>query len=124
MTAHRDIDFRAFARQVAQVVEYEPGQLIFQEGDPPHFMYFVLSGCVEISSHGKLIETVDEGNALGIVSLIDNQPRATRAKARTMTELAVMDRRKFRYMVEEVPNFVWYVMNHLTHRLRAVNAAL
>jgi len=124
MNEHRDIDFREFARQVARVVEYNDGEIIFREGDPPDVMYFVLKGSVEITSHGKHIETIEEGHALGIVSLIDNHPRVTRAKALGDTELAVMDRRKFRYMVEEVPNFVWYVMLHLVHRLRSLNAAL
>jgi len=35
-----------------------------------------------------------------------------------------MDKKKFRYMVEEIPNFVWFVMEELAHRLRTTNAAL
>jgi CRP-like cAMP-binding protein len=124
MNAHRDIDFRTFARGVGKVVNFARNDVIFRESEPPHFMYVVLSGAVEITSHDKVIETIHEGQALGIVSLIDNHPRATSARAREDCELAVLDRRKFRYMVEEVPNFVWFVMNELTHRLRTVNAAL
>jgi CRP-like cAMP-binding protein len=124
MTAHKDIDFRVFARGVADVVTYDANEIIFRESDPPRHMYIVLSGSVEIASHDKVIETIYEGQALGIISLLDDHPRATTARARECCELAVMDRRKFRYMVEEVPNFVWYVMNELTHRLRMVNAAL
>jgi CRP/FNR family cyclic AMP-dependent transcriptional regulator len=119
------IDFRTFARAVATVADYARNDVIFREGDAPRCMYIVLSGSVEISSHGKVIETIHDGNALGILSLLDEQPRSTTARAREACQLAIMDRRKFRYMVEEVvPNFVWYVMNELAHRLRTTNAAL
>jgi CRP/FNR family cyclic AMP-dependent transcriptional regulator len=124
MQMHKDIDFREFARGVARVETYRKNDVIFHENDPPNHMYIVLSGSVEISRHSKVIETVGEGMAIGILSLLDGNPRATTARADGDCQLAVMDRRKFRYMVEDVPNFVWYVMNELAHRLRTTNAAV
>jgi CRP-like cAMP-binding protein len=56
--------------------------------------------------------------------LLDGQPRTITARVKEPSELALMDQRRFRYMVEEVPNFVWYVMAELADRLRATNAAL
>jgi CRP/FNR family transcriptional regulator, cyclic AMP receptor protein len=124
MSKHKDIDFREFARSVATVTNYAKNDVIFRENDPPQYMYIVLTGSVEITSHAKVIEVIHEGDALGILSLLDGQPRTTTARARENCELALMDRRKFRYTVEEIPNFVWYVMNELAHRLRTTNAAL
>jgi CRP/FNR family cyclic AMP-dependent transcriptional regulator len=124
MAMHGQIDFREFARAVGTVMSYAEDDIVFRENDPPNYMYIVLSGSVEIISHGKVIETIHEGNALGIISLLDDEPRTTTACARERSELAIMDRRKFRYMVEEIPNFVWYVMDELAHRLRTTNAAL
>lgn len=117
-------DFRQFARSVGTVMTYRAGDIIFRENDPPRFMYVVLTGVVEIGSHHKIIEMVHEGHALGIISLLDNQPRTATARATEDCELALLDSRKFRYMVEEAPNFVWYVMAELAHRLRTTNAAL
>ena len=124
MSKNNDIDFRVFARGAGKVVKFEGGDVIFREGEPPSAMYIVLKGSVEIISHDKIIETIHEGQALGIVSLLDNQPRATTARAQENCELAVMDLRRFRFMVDEVPNFAWYVLGELTHRLRMLNAAL
>ena len=124
MPMHQQIDFREFAKAVGTVMSYDAEDIIFRENDPPRFMYIVLSGAVEITSHARVIETIYEGNALGILSLLDEQPRTTTARARNRCEVALIDRRKFRYMVEEVPNFVWYVMDELAHRLRTTNAAL
>lgn len=117
-------DFRAFARSVGTVMSYRAGDLIFQENDKPDNMYVVLRGAVEILSHGKTIETVQEGHVFGLVSLLDEQPRTATARAVEVCEVAVLGKRKFRYMVEEAPNFVWYVMGELAHRLRMTNAAL
>lgn len=117
-------DFRPFARSVGVVMKYHDGDTIFREGDAPDHMYVVLDGAVEIMSHGKVIETVHEGQALGIVSLLDGEVRTATARAVQECEVAVLERRKFRYMVEEAPNFVWYVMGELAHRLRTTNAAL
>ena len=124
MAMHGEIDFRDFARAVGTVISYGTNDVVFREADPPRFMYIVLSGSVEITSHTKVIETIHAGNALGVISLLDDQPRTTTARAREPSELAIIDRKKFRYMVEEVPNFVWYVMDELAHRMRTINAAL
>jgi CRP/FNR family transcriptional regulator, cyclic AMP receptor protein len=121
---HKDIDFREFARGVATVRNCSSGEVIYLEGDLPECMYIVLSGSVEISSRGKVIETIDEGMALGFLSLMDGKGRTTTARTKEDSQLAIMDRRKFRYMVEEVPNFVWYIMNSLAHRLRTMSAVL
>jgi CRP-like cAMP-binding protein len=124
MGAVAEIDFRAFAESVGTVIDYTAGDPVFRENEVPRFMYIVLSGAVEISSHGKLLETIGEGKALGILSLLDGQTRTVTARASEDTRLAVIDGRRFRYMVEEMPHFCWYMMGELAHRLRATNAAL
>ena len=118
------VDVRTFARSMGTVLSYKLGDTIFQENDTPQFMYVVLAGSVEISTHGKQIETIHEGDAFDILPLLDDLPVPITARASEICELALIDRKKFRFMVEEVPNFVWYVMGELAHRLRTTNAAL
>ncbi|WP_294535264.1 cyclic nucleotide-binding domain-containing protein [uncultured Rhodoblastus sp.] len=118
------VDFREFARALGTVVRYGPGDIIFRETDPPSCMYIILTGSVELTAHDKVIETLSESRAIGVLSLVDGQPRTATARVTEPTELALMDGKKFRYMVEEVPNFVWYVMSEMAERLRATNAAL
>lgn len=103
---------------------FSAGQVLFRELDPPRFVYFILKGSVEVSIHGKVIETISEGEAVGLLSLIDNQPRTISARACDDCELALLDKKKFRYMVEEIPNFVWFVFAELGARLRAANALI
>ena len=124
MTAQGQVDFREFARALGTVMNFDAGEILFREDDPPRYMYFVLSGSVEVSIRQKVIETIEEGQAVGLLSLLDEQPRTITARAKEPCELALMDKKKFRYMVEEIPNFVWFVLGELGLRLRAANAAL
>ncbi|HKM63520.1 MAG TPA: Crp/Fnr family transcriptional regulator [Acidisphaera sp.] len=119
-----ELDFRDFARTAGAVVRYKAGAVIFEHGDEAEDMWIVLSGLVDIEAHDKLIETVGENYALGILSLIDNLPRSSTARAREASELVQINSRKFRFMVEQMPLFGWYVMRQLADRLRATNAAL
>src|SRR6201999_2530270 len=111
-----EIDFREFASSVGTIMDYEDGDVIFREGDKPAFMYVVMRGAVEITVQNKGLERIGPGRALGILSLLDDQPRTVTARATGDTQLAVIDRKKFRFMIEEMPNFCWYVMGELSHR--------
>jgi CRP-like cAMP-binding protein len=123
-TMEEQADFRQLARALGTVIDFGAKDIIFREGDQPQNMYLVLSGSVEILAREKVIDTVREGQTLGILSLLDGKPRTITARALEPCELAVLDKKRFRYMVEEVPNFVWFVMGELGSRLRATNAAL
>jgi CRP/FNR family cyclic AMP-dependent transcriptional regulator len=118
------LDFRQLARGIGTVVTYGVNDIVFREGDSPSYAYIVLTGKVEISSRDKTIEIVGEGRSFGIVSIIDKNPRLSEAKAMERSEIALLDPRQFRFMVETTPNFVWYVFSEIVERLRATNSAL
>lgn len=124
MSAAADMDFVEFAAKAGIVSEHAAGDVIFQTGDPANFMYVVLQGAVEIVVKGEVLEKVGPGKAFGILSLVDGHNRSADARASETTRLSLIDQKKFRYMVEEMPHFCWYVMDELAHRLRATNAAL
>jgi len=124
MSVAADIDFADFAATIGTVADYATGDLIFRVGDAANFMYVELHGSVEIIVKDDVLEKVGPGKALGILSLVDGSTRSADARACETTRLSLIDQKKFRYMVEEMPHFCWYVMNELAHRLRATNAAL
>jgi len=118
------LDVSGIARSMGTSVAYRAGDVIFCRGDPGKHMYVVLSGTVEVARNGTVIEIIQPGDGLGILALVDGKERSVDAIAETDAELALIDARAFRYMVEEVPNFCWYVMDEMAQRLRATNAAL
>lgn len=118
-----DIDFRAFAQSVGTIVHHHSGNEIFRAGDAADFMYVVLSGTVALEARGREVGTIGANDAIGITSLIDHLPRPNTARAKDDCELVMINDEKFRFMMEEVPNFVWFVMGQMTRRLRALNEA-
>ncbi|MEI8145252.1 MAG: Crp/Fnr family transcriptional regulator [Alphaproteobacteria bacterium] len=124
MSTNPTHDFRQIASGLGTVMTYRAGDTLFREGDEPVYLYFVMRGKIEVTSHGKFIEFVEDGRALGTVSMIDKNPRSATARAVNDSEVALIDQKKFKFMVEEIPNFCWFVMDVLVHRLRATNQAL
>ncbi|MCU0945096.1 MAG: cyclic nucleotide-binding domain-containing protein [Rubritepida sp.] len=117
-------DYRDVARHAGQVRALAPGEALFHEGEAAAEMHVLLNGGIEVRARGTVIETVRPGDGLGILSLIDGRPRSATAVAVEPSEVAVLDARKFRFLVESTPGFVWFVMGEMAQRLRATNAAL
>ena len=124
MVVDEKTDFREIARDGGTVLSYRAGDFIFREGDTAGFMYIVLKGSVEMSTKEKVVVTIPERKPFGMISLIDKKLRANTATAKEDCELALLDERTFRVMIEETPGFVWYVINEFAARLRATNALL
>ena len=124
MSISTEIDFRDFARSVGTVVRYAAEDTIFREGDSSTLMYVILTGSVDITKQTRLIETIRAGDAFGFVSLLDGQVRGVTARASENCELALIDRKKFRYMVDETPHFALYIMQEMVHQLRTASAAI
>jgi CRP/FNR family cyclic AMP-dependent transcriptional regulator len=122
--ARQEIDVRQFARGVGSNMSVPAGQVIFSKGDLGQCMYIVQSGSIEILIGNKVVETIGANEALGFMTMIDKQPRSSTARARESCELSLLDERKFRFMVDEVPNFALYIMNVLARRIRGMSNAM
>jgi CRP-like cAMP-binding protein len=122
--ARQDIDMRQFARSVGSNLSVPAGQVIFAKGDPGQCMYIVQSGAIEIVIGDKVVETLGANEALGFMTMIDRQPRSSTARAKEPCELSLLDERKFQFMVDEVPNFAFYIMGVLARRIRGMSNAM
>ena len=100
-----DIDMRMFAQRAGANVTYGAGSVVFNKGDPGSCMYVVQSGLIEMVIGDKVIEMCGPNEAIGFMSMIDSAPRSSTARVKEACELSLIDQRKFRFMVDEVPNF-------------------
>jgi CRP/FNR family transcriptional regulator, cyclic AMP receptor protein len=99
----------------------EPGQVLFEQGDPGDVMYAVAEGAVDIVHNGRVVETVTAGGIFGELALVDDSPRSARAVAGPGTRLVSIDKRRFEFLVQEHPTFALQVMSVLAARLRNSN---
>jgi CRP-like cAMP-binding protein len=119
-----DINMQMFARNAGVNLNFPAGSIIFKEGDPGDCMYVVQSGTIEMLIHDRVVDVCTVNEAMGFLSVIDRAPRTATARVREAAEVSVIDQRKFRFMVDEVPNFALYVMEAMSHRIRGMKQAI
>jgi CRP/FNR family transcriptional regulator, cyclic AMP receptor protein len=119
-----EIDMRTFAKGAGATIKVLAGGTVFIQGDPGDCMYIVQSGTIDMVIGDTVIETIGANEALGFMSMIDEMPRSSTARAREACELSLIDVRTFRFMVDEVPNFAGYIMGVLARRIRGMSKAI
>jgi CRP-like cAMP-binding protein len=105
-------------RNTDDYVKYEPGQTIFEEGQPGDVMYAIVSGEVEITTNGRLVDHVGPGGIIGEMALIDDSPRSGTARAATQCKLVPVNQKRFTFLVQQTPYFSIQVMRVMAERLR------
>ena len=118
-----DIDMRMFAQRAGANVTFT-GSVVFNKGDPGSCMYIVQPGVIEMVIGNKVIEICGQNEAIGFMSMIDGAPRSSTARVKEACELSLIDQRKFRFMVDEVPNFALYIMGAMARRIRGMSQAM
>jgi diguanylate cyclase len=112
MRADDTWDFRDFAE----------GTVIFNVGDPGDEAYVIRTGTVEIiiEKDGKqeVIETLGQGDFLGEMALVDEQPRSASAVARGAVTCAVFSKEEIDRSLENSDLLTYALVKLLTKRLR------
>ena len=118
------IDMRKFAKSAGTNILVKAGNDVFHRGDPGACMYIVQSGVIEMVIGDRIVEVCGTNEAIGFMSVIDDAPRSSTARVKEACEVSVIDRRKFRFMIDEVPNFALYIMGAMARRIRGMGQAM
>ncbi len=98
---------------------FMPGEVIFTEKEKGELMYGILEGEVEMVVANKVVETLNTGDVFGEGALVQpDQSRASTAIAKTRVVLAVMDKERFLFAIQNTPMFALEVMRSYSDRLR------
>ncbi|MGB5925691.1 MAG: cyclic nucleotide-binding domain-containing protein [Dehalococcoidia bacterium] len=109
---------------------YRKSEVIFEERSTGSEMYLIHSGRVLLSVRQNEIREVplvvlNPGDFFGEMALVDDSPRSATASAvEDDTELIVMDRARFLFMVRQQPEFALSLMHTLCRRLRDMDKRL
>jgi len=96
------------------------GTVIFEAGSSGEEMFGVAEGKVELRLPDGRSVTVGPDETFGEMALVDKSARSATATAVEDCKLAVIDKRRFLFLVHETPTFALQVMASLAERLRAV----
>jgi len=116
-----EIDFLEMFRYSKKYDTYLPGDTIFKKGSMGGTMYIILEGEIEIYVDGSVVGKLFEGQVLGEMALVENEPRSATAIAKTESKIVPIDREAFLYIVKEEPLFALFVIKDLSHKIRILN---
>ncbi len=123
-----DAEFRELAPYLAGG-SYRKREAVFSEGEPPEWLYLVLSGKVKITrlSHdGKeiILEVISPGDIFGGVAVIRGFPYPANAVAMEATEVLKVSRKNLMRIVDRFPNVMYCMALQLGDRMKSSHDSL
>jgi CRP-like cAMP-binding protein len=107
---------------------FQPGQMIFREGDTTQEAYRILKGRVEISIAGEgksvILAQLGEGDIFGEMAMVDERPRSASAQALEVTDCEVLTAENFNEAVLQRPEILIPYLASFFERLRTANDRL
>lgn len=105
---------------------FEPGEVLFKEGEPGDVMFIIIQGEVEIRKRtsaktARTLITFHEGDIFGEMSLVEKKPRSATAIAMTPCRTLVMNEALLDNMIENNPDFAKKMIRILSERIRKAN---
>ena len=99
---------KAFLDEVAYLLRkrlVEPGEYLFQSGDPGTELFFVLHGRLEVLDPAgeKVVHTLVDGDYFGEIALFKDQPRLATVRAASYSDLYYLSRNAFLEAIERHP---------------------
>jgi CRP-like cAMP-binding protein len=105
-------------RHDAEPLKIDAGEVLFRQGEAGDAMYVLLEGEAEILINDVLFEKCTSGTIVGEIAVCDHSPRTATVVASTPCVLAVIDSRRFRFLLDETPGFAIAVIQVLAQRLK------
>lgn len=103
---------------------FSQGATIFKEGEAGCVMYGLKEGRVEIMVGNAVVETLEPGEILGEMALVDQEPRCATAIAKTDCQLVPINERMFLTLIQRSPRFALRVIRTMVRRLRHMNDSM
>jgi len=100
------------------------GTVIFEEGARGSEMFGIVEGEVEVRLPSGAVRRLGPDDTFGEMAIVDSSPRSATVVAVTDTKLAVIDRHRFLFLVQETPMFALQVMSSIAERLRTATMSL
>jgi len=110
--------------QLAMEVQTGIDDMIFNEGDHGDSLYIIISGKVSVTRGGKSIAMLEQGNCIGEMSLLDQEPRSAGALAIEDSILLKIDQEGFYELMSSNPDIMKQIVMMLTRRVREMNKKL
>ena len=99
------------------------GTVIIDQGQTGREAFVIVAGDVTVKRNNRKVATLGPGSVVGELSLLDNGPRTASVVCDTDCTLLVIDHRRFRGVVEEIPAIAHKLLGSLAGRIRELDRA-
>jgi CRP-like cAMP-binding protein len=107
---------------------YEPGEIIFTEGDPAAEMFIIQEGKVvitkQVAGSEVFLATLERGDFFGEMALLDSQPRHATCAAVERTRLVAIKSGELLMKLRRDPTFALEMVQTMSRRIRRLNERL
>ncbi len=103
---------------IVQRVNFDKGEVVFEQGEPGSHVYLVLEGEVEVLHDGERVATLGQKECFGEMALLDSGPRSASIRTRSNVSLWAIAREDFQDLLDLHPALAKGVIRVLTSRLR------
>lgn len=118
-----DAEVRKLATAWDQI-HFPAGRVLVTEGQTGSEAFILASGTAEVTLGGKHLADIGPGTIVGEMALLDSGPRAATVTLTSDAELLVIEVRRFRALLDEMPSLTRQILATLSQRLREVEGAL
>ena len=112
--------------EMSTIRQYQPGELVFCEGDAGNFLYGVIAGCIRIHTtavDGRALNLnrIQAGDIIGEIAFLDGGPRTASGEASETTTCFRLPRPAFMAFLEQHPKLAIELLRLVCERVRWVN---
>jgi len=109
--------------QASENAEYQPGEIIFREGEPGDRLFVLVAGSVEVVKHHGLesqftLQTLQPPDYFGEMAILTEEPRSATTRAGTECQLLTLEGAAFRELIVTIPEISFEIFRVLTQRVR------
>jgi CRP-like cAMP-binding protein len=109
-------------------LRFEPGQVLFHEGDAGDAAYLVIDGNADVLISRRerefKVASVAVNSIVGEIAILCDVPRTATVKAATRLDTLKIKKEQFYWLLQEFPDIAIDVMRVLARRLSATTAEL
>jgi CRP-like cAMP-binding protein len=109
-------------------VGFDPGQLLFQQGDMGDAAYIVIEGEAEVlvdtAGGAAVVATLGKNAVVGEIAILCDVPRTATVRAKGRLVTLRISKELFVRLVAEFPQMAIAIMRELAHRLELTNQRL
>jgi CRP-like cAMP-binding protein len=120
----REIPGEDLARvaQIAEEVDFEPGETLLVEDEVGDSMYLIVLGRVAVSKGDRIVVELGERECVGEMAILDSEPRSATVRSLTTVRALKIEREDFYELMNEKLELAQGIIKVLTRRLRRTTA--